>query len=287
LYPFPIRSIPELIRSNVSLAVTFSSFAAYVAAAGKVTYETILPVVGILLLASGASALNQFQERKPDAIMQRTKSRPIPSGRISPGHVLVLSVILLASGFIFLAAGSPLITLLLGLTNVAWYNGLYTWLKQKTAFAVVPGAFTGVIPVFMGWTAGGGSVSDLTVLLLAFFLYMWQIPHFWLLMLKYEDEYRSAGFPVMTDRISIGQFHNIILAWTIGATGTSLLLVWKGIWQLLLPAALIMGMNIFILVLLCVELYFSKSPRYRILFLSMNGFLLLVLGLLVVERLLS
>jgi protoheme IX farnesyltransferase len=160
-------------------------------------------------------------------------------------------------------------------------------MKKKTAFAVVPGSLTGVIPVLIGWMAGGGSLADHTLWMLALFLFMWQIPHFWLLMLKYEGEYRSAGFPVMTDTFSNTQFRNIIMAWFIGATGTSLLLVGYGFWKFLIPSLLVMGMNILLLVMVFLQLYYSKKTRYRLLFASMNGFLLLVLGLLVVERLLS
>ncbi|MCX6244255.1 MAG: UbiA family prenyltransferase [Bacteroidetes bacterium] len=286
MHSFPIRSIPGLIRINVSLAVTLSAFASWVVASGKVTTEAILPVLAIFLLASGASALNQVQEKEQDAKMFRTRSRPIPSGKITSLQALILAGILLLSGFIVLAIESPLICFLFGLLNVAWYNGFYTWLKRKTAFAVVPGALTGVIPVMIGWTAGGGSVSDHTLLMLALFLFMWQIPHFWLLMLKYDGEYRSAGFPVMTETFSNSQFRNIIMAWFIGATGTSLLLVGYGFWKFLLPSLLIMCMNILLLVMVFGQLYYAKNLHYRLLFASMNGFLLLVLGLLVIERLL-
>jgi len=114
---------------------------------------------------------------------------------------------------------------------------------------------------------------------------MWQIPHFWLLMLKYGDEYHLAGFPVMTDMFSSCQFRNIILAWCIGATGTSFLLVIFGFWHFLPSSLLIMTLNIIILILVIIQLYFSQNPRYHLLFITMNGFLILVLGLLVIERL--
>jgi protoheme IX farnesyltransferase len=157
-------------------------------------------------------------------------------------------------------------------------------LKKKTAFAVVPGAVSGVIPVFMGWSAAGGSLADRHALLLAFFLFIWQIPHFWLLMLKYGDEYRLAGFPVMTDIFNSYQFRNIILAWMIGATGTSLLLVLSGFWMFFLSKVMIMGMNLLILALFFYQLYFAKNPRYRLMFITMNVFLLLVLSLIVLEK---
>ncbi len=244
-------------------------------------------MTGIFLLACGASALNQFQEKEQDAKMARTKDRPLPSGRISPNQALLIALLLLFSGFVILASGFLWICLILGIINILWYNGFYTWLKKKTAFAVVPGALAGVIPVFMGWSAAGGSMAGWPVFLLAFFLFIWQIPHFWLLMLKYADDYRLAGFPVMTDTFNSSQFSNIIVAWMIGATGTSLLLVLSGFWIFFLSKVMIMGMNLLILTLFVYQLYFTKNPRYKLMFITMNVFLLLVLSFLVVEKFFS
>jgi protoheme IX farnesyltransferase len=103
-------------------------------------------------------------------------------------------------------------------------------------------------------------------------------------MLKYGDEYHLAGFPVMTDIFSIYQFRNIILAWMIGATGTSLLLVLSGFWVFFLSKATIMGLNLFILALFFYQLYFETNPRYRLMFITMNVFLLFVLSLVVLEK---
>jgi protoheme IX farnesyltransferase len=176
------------------------------------------------------------------------------------------------------------VCVILGVINILWYNGFYTWLKKKTAFAVVPGALSGVIPVFMGWSAAGGSLTDRSALLLALFLFIWQIPHFWLLMLKYEDEYRAAGFPVMTDTFSAPQFRNIIMAWMSCATATSLMLVYSGIWIHYIPILIILTANLLILVLYFSQLYFVRKPRYNILFITMNFFLTLVLSLIILEK---
>ena len=282
---FPTRIFPELIRINISLSVTLSAFAAWVVASGKVSVKSVLPLTGIFLLACGASALNQIQEKEQDIKMNRTKGRPVPSGKLSPNQAFLIVFLLMFSGVVILASGFYWTCLILGILNVLWYNGFYTWLKKRAAFAVVPGALSGVIPVFMGWSAAGGSLSDRPALLLAFFLFIWQIPHFWLLMLKYGDEYRSAGFPVMTDIFNLNQFRNIIFAWMIGATATSLLLVLSGFWLFFISKAMILGLNLGILGLFFHQLYFAKNPRYRLMFITMNAFLLLVLSLIVLEKL--
>lgn len=284
---FLTRILPELIRIIISLSVTLSAFAAWVVASGKVSVKSVVPLVGIFLLACGASVLNQIQEKEQDAKMDRTKGRPLPSGKLTSQQAFLIALLLLISGFAVLAFGFYWTCVILGILNILWYNGFYTWLKKKTAFAVVPGALSGVIPVFMGWSAAGGSLTDRPALLLAFFLFIWQIPHFWLLMLKYGDEYRLAGFPVMTDIFNIYQFRNIILAWMIAATGTSLLLVLSGFWMFFLSKVMIIGLNLLILALFFYQLYFAKNPRYRLMFITMNAFLLLVLGMVVMEKFFS
>ena len=239
---------------------------------------------GIFLLACGASALNQVQERKEDAKMDRTKNRPLPSGKISVKIATLVALLLLFSGTFILSCGYYWISVVLGILNILWYNGFYTGLKKRTAFAVIPGALSGAIPVFMGWTAGGGNISDSKAILLAFFLFMWQIPHFWLLMMKYEGEYRNAGFPVMTDIFNLDQFRNIIVAWMIGASGTSLLLGLSGFFPDFLSAYIIMVFNILILVFFFEEFYFRKKMKYRLMAIAMNLFLLVVLAMIVAEK---
>ena len=284
---FHTRIFPELIRINITLSVTLSAFTAWVAASGKVSMKSVFPLAGIFFLACSASVLNQIQEKEQDAKMDRTKGRPIPSGKLTSQQAFLIAILLLLSGFGILVSGLYWTCVILGILNILWFNGFYTWLKKKTAFAVVPGALSGVIPVFMGWSAAGGFLVDPTILLLAFFLFIWQIPHFWLLMLKYGDEYRLAGFPVMTDIFSNYQFRNIILAWMIGATGTSLLLVLSGFWMFFLSKVMIMGMNLLILILFFYQLYFARNPRYKLMFITMNAFLLVVLSLVVIEKFFS
>jgi protoheme IX farnesyltransferase len=264
--------------------VTFSAYAAIVLVSEKIIINLISPLASIFLIACGASVLNQYQERTQDAMMNRTKDRPIPSGRLSPQKALLISTLLLVSGLGILIREQYWTCSILGIINLLWYNGLYTWLKKKSAFAVVPGAISGVIPVFMGCTAAGGALLNPLILLLALFLFIWQIPHFWLLMLKFEDEYRLAGFPVMTDIFNIKQFKNIILAWMIGATGTSLFLVGSGLWILLWSKIIIIGLNMLILGFFFQQLMFATKLMYKIMAGIMNTFLLIVLIMIILDK---
>ncbi len=104
----------------------------------------------------------------------------------------------------------------LGLLALLWYNGFYTYLKRVTAFAVVPGAVIGAIPPVIGWVAAGGHWNDSGSLMLAFFMFLWQIPHFWLLALMYGDQYADAGMPTPTKVFTREQLARVTYMWILG-----------------------------------------------------------------------
>ena len=144
-------------------------------------------------------------------------------------QALVTAVILAVSGTVILWAGSGWLPALLGAGNLAWYNGLYTPMKRKSHFAVLAGALNGAVPPVIGWTAAGGPLFDPEILFLAFFIYIWQIPHFWLLLMMYGDDYRKAGFRTVTDRISKDLQPVVIMAWILATAFSTLFLPFFGI----------------------------------------------------------
>ena len=152
---------------------------------------------GTAFLALGSGALNQIQEHQEDALMERTRSRPIPSGRISLSFAWTLSILLFAFGLALLHLVS-LPVLILGAFAVISYNGLYTmWWKRKLAFAAIPGAIPGAIPILIGFQAAVGDLTDLRGYYLFAILFFWQMPHFWVLALKYSNDYDQGGFPTL------------------------------------------------------------------------------------------
>ncbi len=246
----------------------------------------ILPVTGIFILAAGASALNQYQEREFDARMERTRIRPIPVGAITPCAALIVSLLLIFSGLILLFFFAGLTCFIMGLFNISWYNGLYTWLKRRSAFAVVPGALTGAVPVMMGWSAAGGGIFDPPVIFLSLFLFFWQMPHFWLLMLKYGDDYRKAGYPVLPDLFTDEQIKRLIMVWLAAASSVSLFMILFGFFSIPLTAVLLLVVNLLLLVMVFHELFRAPVIRYRRIFFAANLFMLLVMGFLLADRLL-
>jgi len=256
-----------------------------VLAKGELSWSMLWPVAGIFLLASGASAYNQYQEWPYDEKMQRTRRRPIPSRRISPAEGVRIALIGIAGGLMILMYQANWICFLLGIGNLIWYNGIYTWLKRKTAFAVVPGALTGVIPILMGWTAMEGDLLNPNALFLAFFIFIWQMPHFWMLTLKYGHEYRNAGFPVLSDLFSDILIKTIVMMWMIASSGASILFVFFRIIQHPVIGYTVITINIMLLLLMAYQLFLASPMRFRLIFITANLFMMIVLLSLIADKL--
>lgn len=189
----PVVPALRLLRPGLCAMVAFAALAGGVLALPAVAEGTAaLLAGGVFLLACGASVLNQVQERCTDALMRRTRLRPLASGRMKPATGLALAVGLCAGGAMLLGliGATPF---LLGVCALLLYNGLYTPLKRRTSLALLPGALSGSIPPLIGWSAAGGSVVDIRILLLASLLFLWQIPHFCALARRHRDDYHRAG----------------------------------------------------------------------------------------------
>ncbi|MDP2236388.1 MAG: protoheme IX farnesyltransferase [Bacteroidales bacterium] len=216
--------LAELSKIKITFAVALTTIAGYLLAKGSFDAGLILPTLGIFILACGSSALNHVQDSDRDRLMKRTSNRPIPSGRISRSGALIVAIILSVFGSLLIYLGSDFVGFQLGLLALIWYNGIYTPMKRKTAFAVIPGSVIGAIPPVVGWVAGGGELFSSQALILAFFFFIWQVPHFWLLMLKYGDEYVKAGYPSITQLYDEKQIRYITFIW-IFATAVSALMI--------------------------------------------------------------
>jgi protoheme IX farnesyltransferase len=215
-----IKDYIVLTKFVLSFAVSLSAVLAYIMASGQIKIDTLIAYFAVLLVALGVSTLNQVQEYKEDSMMERTKHSPIASGKISP-----MTGILIGTVHIVLALG--LIYWLLGLTGLnlflfafIWYNGFYTPLKKKSALAVVPGALLGVVPPAIGWLAAGGDLWSVEFYALGIFFFIWQIPHFWLLVMLHYGDYAGAGYPTamrLFGRVSLQKLTFVWLVITIQA----------------------------------------------------------------------
>jgi heme o synthase len=256
----PVLPFLKLTRFGLSLAVAFSALAGFFIQSHILNLEMIFLFSGVLLLAGSASALNQFQERKQDGMMERTMARPIPSGKIKPASAVIISIILGLTGFIILYAGTKPLTAILGLFNLAWYNAVYTPLKKRTRYALPAGALTGAIPPMMGWTASGGHLLEPGILIIAVFMYCWQIPHFLLLLLKYGREYETAGFPPLIKISDEKHLRAVLFLWLAITSAVSLALPLFGIISGL-PGILILALlNGFFILYFLINFIIRKNP---------------------------
>ena len=288
----------ELARVPLSLLTSCSAGAGYMLAAERGTMHRFWePMAAVFFLAAGASAVNQVQERNYDALMERTKNRPLPFGRITPLIAIFygLSLITIGLAFLFFASGFRLSAesckpIALGLFSILWYNGFYTYAKRVSAFAAVPGALVGAVPAAIGWTLAGGSLTDPPILMLMVFLFLWQVPHFWLVVLLREGEYRAAGYPVLTDRIPPPRLKAVVFSWIAAASTLCLLMPLFGLIHsrllyllLLIPATIAICMCT-LQWILRTEL---NAPNIRKTFIAVNAFALVVLIIVTADSLMQ
>ena len=193
---FTFSSFIEITKLRLSVSVVFSSVISYLIGMSEFDFEIFLfLVVGGLMMVSASNIFNQVIERDLDALMQRTKGRPLPMGQISVNNSLVLGFTFVIAGLTFLYIISPLCAML-GAISIFIYACVYTPLKLITPLSVFVGAIPGAIPFMLGWVA---ATNELGVEALALFLmqFFWQFPHFWAIAWWQNDEYEKAGFKML------------------------------------------------------------------------------------------
>lgn len=280
----PVSTFLELTKLRISGASTFTAAAGYVACLRGVNAGLVTTLLGILLLAMGSSALNEVQEHKYDALMPRTAHRPIPRGDLSPARAAFMAIVLAVSGFLVLLLAHNLTAALLGALALAWYNGFYTPLKRVSAFAVVPGSLIGALPPAIGWTAAGGSAADPSMLALAFVFFIWQVPHFWLLVGLHAEGYEGAGYPTLVSLFGRSRLSRLTFTWTCGtAAACGLLPLFRVLvsW----PAEIMLGLGAVWLILGSLPLLGSgqDAPLYRRVFMNINLFALVLTAAVILD----
>jgi len=242
---------------------------------------------GIFFLASGSVALNQFTERGVDSQMKRTSNRPIPAGKISPGSVIWISSLFLAAGS-FLLAATGIQAMIIGLLCVALYNFIYTPLKKVTSLAILPGAIVGALPPLIGFVSAGGILFSCKILLFSTIIFMWQLPHFWLLLIRYEEEYKAAGFKTISAFLNERQIRHLIL-FCVMLSSVLLMLFVLNFNEMSNKLAYILIILNFVFILLFSRLLLLKrSPRdLWSAFFMLNSFGLVIMSVLIADSLLK
>ncbi len=188
----------ELTKPRMNFLVVITTMVGfYVASRGPVDWLLLLhTLLGTAMTAASASVLNQLIERNLDALMPRTRNRPLPAGRIAPRDALATGVMLGVTGVAYLTLLVNPLTALLGFVTLASYVFVYTPLKRRTSLNTVVGAVPGALPTVMGCTAALGAISPEAVALFGI-LFFWQMPHFLAIAILYRSDYVLGGFKML------------------------------------------------------------------------------------------
>ncbi len=183
----------ELTKPRIAIMLVLTAAAGFYL--GGKSFDLLLflnSMIAITLLAFGVSTLNQYWERESDKLMERTATRPLPSGKITPFEALVFGSLLCLSAEIYLAVAVNFLTALLGLIVIIGYVFIYTPLKSRTSMSTAVGAIPGALPPLMGFTAASNEISIAAWITFAI-LFFWQFPHFLAIAWMYRDQYAKAG----------------------------------------------------------------------------------------------
>ena len=240
-------------------------------------------VMGTGLVAGGAAAFNQLAEHDLDEVMDRTRWRPIPAGRVQATEAGAVAVILTIAGLTQLALGTNRLAATIALVTLVSYAAIYTPLKRRTPWATVVGAFPGALPPVIGWVAARGTLTAEAWALFGI-VFVWQLPHFYALSWLYREDFRRAKLPLLAVLDSDGRSTaRHILGYTVLLLPVSLTPAFVGLAGLsYLIGASALGVAFFILAARFAG--HRTAERARSLFLGSLLYLPLLWGLLVVHR---
>ncbi|MBX6325521.1 MAG: protoheme IX farnesyltransferase [Chthoniobacterales bacterium] len=204
-HPF-LGDLFELVKARLTLLVLLTTAVGfYLGAEPSVDYAALLrAVLGTAAAAAGAAALNEWWERQADALMLRTRTRPVPAGRMRPGKALALGVILSVCGVAYLAWACNALSAALAGVTILIYIFAYTPLKRASTANTIVGAVPGAIPPMIGWAAARGTI-DVGAWSLFVILLLWQLPHFFAIAWMYREDYARAGFRMISSDDRTGE----------------------------------------------------------------------------------
>jgi len=216
------ENFKQLTKLGLTISVLVSSIAGYFLAVDKFDIKIFsLLLVGGFCMVGASNVFNQIIEIEPDKLMERTKNRPLPTGRVSKNSAFILAIILLVLGLTFLYMINPK-TAMFSAISVFLYTSAYTPLKPVSPISVFVGAIPGAIPFMLGWVAATNQfgIEAGVLFMIQFF---WQFPHFWAIGWMQFDEYKKAGFNMMPTGEKSKKASKLIIIYTISMIFASLI----------------------------------------------------------------
>ena len=281
-----LQSAVYLAKAPLCLMVSYSALFGFFVADQAAPSRALLTGIGLFFLSTGAATLNSIQEHHTDAYMERTKKRPLPTKTVSLLQAGILAVLLLSTGMIFLSAASQAVFPLgMAVFAVAIYNGLYTPLKQRTVLAIIPGALCGAIPPYIGWLVGGGSKTGFEPFLLITLMVLWQIPHFWLVLLHHGKDYKSGIIPSLFSIFEEEVIRRLFITWIGGLVSVMILFTILPVVSDNVSKVLIISNSLVLLLCFLLSFVVRQSDNYKLLFAVLNGTLFLHMTIIIVGSL--
>jgi protoheme IX farnesyltransferase len=276
----------RLTKPRVIELLLVTTVPAMILAAGELpSIRLIVEVLaGGTLAAGGANTLNCWIERDRDQLMRRTRGRPLPTGQVPPNRALVFGLALEVVAFALLWATVNLLSAALAVSAMLFYVFVYTiWLKPRSPQNIVVGGAAGAVPVLVGWAAVTGRVGAPAWVLFAI-VFCWTPPHFWALSLRYFDDYRTAGFPMLPVARGVAVAVRQIVAYSVLVVGVTLVLFdVADVGVLYLVAAIVLGV---MFVWRTVQLARDSTPERAIrVFAFSNTYLALLFAAIAVDTL--
>ncbi|SHG65965.1 heme o synthase [Flagellimonas flava] len=250
----------EITKAKLAVSVVFSSIAGYFLGAYQIDLVSVLLLAfGGYCMVGASNAYNQVIEKDLDALMKRTRNRPIPSGRMSVKTAMAIAIVMTILGVVALYILSPK-TAMFGAISIFLYTSAYTPLKTKTPLSVFVGAFPGAIPFMLGWVAATNDfgIEPGTLFMIQFF---WQFPHFWALGWMLDEDYKRGGFKMLpTGKKDTGTALQIIL-YTIWMIVISIMPAFgfTGRLHLSIPAAAIVLLAGLVMLIFAFKLYEKRD----------------------------
>lgn len=278
--PRPVADVLSFLKVRLALAVAASALLGQWLCGPVRPSAAAQLFAAVLALAAGAGGLNNWQDRRRDAVLARTRSRPLPSARLSPFPALLLALGMLTGGLALLAWG-PFARLTAATAGLAvlCYNGLYTPLKARSLFALVPGVVCGALPPLIGWLAAGGDFRAPSVWALMTVFGLWQPPHLWLIQVAHGADYREAPLPSLLRLFTSPQFNRVLFVWIAALSLALLALPLTMPRPMPLLAALTLTASMFLTALAAYQCFMRPVPNHTALAAGMNSTIVLTLTL--------
>lgn len=261
----------QVAKLPLCLMVAFSAAFGYVMASPVPSVHLLSCTFAVLLLAAGAASYNSLQEKKSDGLMNRTRKRPLVVNAVTSTNVAIQASFLIFLGlFLLLIVFEKVGPMVVGVAAVIIYNVVYTNLKRVTVFSIIPGAICGALPPYIGWLAGGGDPLAYSAAILFLLFVLWQIPHFFLVLLNHKSDYARSVTPNMLKLLHESGLRRLFVTW-VGALAACMLffpVIPSTISNL--DRGLICANALVLFAVFVQQLFFRTTPHYRFLFIYLN-----------------